>query len=374
MRALESIYLISFLLATTVAVYEYKLLQIHKKLISRYEKTRKKLYETSDIISKINDENTIYSVVLEAIVELIPNATNGSVLIYNDEDDRFYFKVVKEFHRELVNFTIKKEEAYLFNINGFRETAIINNPKEFDILNVHKETVKELQRIKALDISCTLSAPIYIDNKFIGLINIDSNIPGHTFTRNDLLLMDQIKCELELAIKNALAQNRLKYLADFDELTGLINRRSLKKEFDKEIERTKTSNLPFCLVMIDIDDFKVFNDTYGHYFGDIVLKHFSKILNNSVSEPDLVARFAGDEFIILFKEHDFHMTENKMNLIREAVLSAELDGIILRFSYGICEVKYEDNTNFDKALALADIKMYDNKKLKNLTKNLMISR
>jgi diguanylate cyclase (GGDEF)-like protein len=341
------------------------MLQNHKKLLNRYEKIRKVLHDTSERISKTNDEDEIYSVALDAIVELIPNATKGSVLLVH-KDGNFRFKVVKGFQKELENFTIKKEEVYLYKINEFKETAIINNPKEFDRIYTDKDTVEGLQKINALDISCSISAPIYIDNKLIGLINVDSDKIDHIFTEKDLELMDQIKCELELAIKNALAQNKLKYLADFDELTGLINRRTFKKEFDSEIKRKRYYKHPFCLVMIDVDNFKFLNDTYGHFFGDTVLKHFSVLLSNSIGESDVVARFAGDEFIIMFTDCSLAQAENKMKSITEIVSAAKLDEVVLKFSYGISEVVSDNYMGFDKSLTLADTKMYEHKKLKGM--------
>lgn len=363
MQKLEFVGIGLLILVTVIAIYQHKLLQNHKMLLNNYERIRQKLYETSDKISKTNDEDKIYSIVLDTIVELIPNSTNGSILLYNNEDDKLYFKACKGFDKELENFSIKRKEAYLYKINQFKETAIIHNPKEFDAMNTDKETIEGLDRINALDISCTLSGPIYADGRFIGMINVDSNIPGHVFTQKDLSLMEQIKCELELAIKNALAHNKLKYLANYDELTGLINRRKLRYEFNKEIERMKFIKKPLSLVMIDLDDFKVINDTYGHFCGDLVLKRFSEILNVSIGNSNVVARFAGDEFVILFKEHDYKMAKNKMKNIRDKILSVHIDNIPLSFSYGICEVNSE-HIDFDKAIVLADAKMYSDKKVK----------
>lgn len=363
MRITELVCGMLLIFVTTIALYQHKLLHINNKLLNNYDRIRQRLYETSEKISKTNDEDKIYSIVLDTMVDLIPNATNGSILLYNNEEEMFYFKVTKGFNRELKSLTIKKEEAYLYRVNKFKETVIIHNPEEFDRINIAKETNEKFKEINALDISCTLSAPIYADDKFIGMINVDSNIPGHSFTKKDLSLMDQIKCELELAIKNALAQNMLKYLANYDELTGLINRRKLIIEYDKEIERIKHSNKPLSLVMIDLDDFKVINDTYGHFYGDLILKKFSQVLSSLVGRSNMVARFAGDEFVILFIEHDYEMAENKMRNIRNEIMSMDLDNIRVSFCYGVCEVKTELKS-FNKALEQADEIMYSNKKLK----------
>lgn len=370
MSFFDPINLFLLVIVIAISIYEYILLRNQKKLLNRSEKIRKKLYETSEKISKTNDENEIYEIVLDTIVELIPNATNGSVLLMK-EDGEFHFKVVKGFEKDLENFTLKKEEVYLSEINDFKETAIIKNPSEFDIIHASKDTIEVLQKNNALDdISCTISAPIYIDNKLIGLINVDSSKTNYLFSQKDLDLMDQIKCELELAIKNALAQNMLKYLANYDELTGVMNRRNFKKEYENEIKNLKCNKQNLSLVMIDIDSFKCYNDTYGHFFGDKVLKHFSSILKNSVGISNVVARFAGDEFVILLKGYDLDMTKYVIKSIEKKFLSDRLDGIVLKFSYGICEICKSDNMSFEKALTLADEKMYQHKKRKISNKQL----
>jgi diguanylate cyclase (GGDEF)-like protein len=362
-RLNKSIYRILFILATIVSVGEFILLGKQKRLLYIQEKIRKKLRKTSVRISKANHEDEIYSIALEAIVGLIPNATKGSVLIL-EEDGNFHYRVVKGFHKELKNFIIKKEKAYLYKINQFRETAIIKNPQEFDRLHADKETVEGLKKIKALDIYSSISAPIYIDNELIGLINIDSDKLNHNFSENDLEITDQIKCELELAIKNALAQNKLKYLANFDELTGMMNRRTLKLEFEKEVG--KNNNRKISLVMIDLDNFKILNDSYGHYFGDRALKHFSEILGDSIRSSDLVARFAGDEFVLMLKDCDYVDATNRMRAIVQKMDMLKLDEIILKFSFGICEFVSNNKVEFDTILGIADAKMYEHKRRKSL--------
>lgn len=363
MLSIDKIYMIMLIFVAGVSIYEFVLIQHQKKILSRYENYRKILYETSEKISQTNDKDEIYTIVLDAIVLLIPNATKGSVILLG-KDGKFYFQVGKGYDKKLENITLKKEEVFLYRINEFRETAIINNPKKFDQINTDKNTIERFESINALDIYCTISAPIYINKELIGLINVDSDNRYSKFTEKDLELMNQFKCELELALKNAFAQNKLKYLANYDELTGLMNRRTLKKEFNKELDIIKISKLSFCLVMIDIDGFKFYNDTYGHYFGDVVLKKFTSILNNQVRKTDVVARFAGDEFVILFKNCDCAVAEIKMKSITEEVLSTNVDGITMSFSYGLCEVVPDNNMNFDAALTTADAKMYDHKKQK----------
>lgn len=361
MQLINLIYLSLFLILALVAIYEYWLIQNLKNDLKTIETSRNIIYETIEKMSKTDNEDEIYAITLDAAVSIIQNATTGSILLAG-EDGNFRYKVVKGFQKELENVIFRREEAYLYKLNKFKETAIISNPREFDRINTDKETIEELDKVNALDIFCTISAPIYIDNKFIGLLNVDSDKKGSIFTEKDVKLMNQIKCELEIAIKNALAQNRLKYLADFDELTGIMNRRSIKKEYDHELEKIRLDGRSFCFVMIDMDNFKCFNDTYGHYFGDVVLKHFVGLLINLVKKPDIVGRFSGDEFIIILKDCNLNMAETKMSSITKAVSAAKFEEVFLEFSYGICEVGAPGDMKFDKALALADQKMYEHKK------------
>jgi diguanylate cyclase len=92
--------------------------------------------------------------------------------------------------------------------------------------------------------------------------------------------------------------------AHTDALTGLINRRGLEKRFELERIRAKQNNLPFSVIMIDIDHFKRINDTYGHLVGDSLLRGISTILKNQLRRKDIAARYGGEEFLILLPESD----------------------------------------------------------------------
>jgi len=92
--------------------------------------------------------------------------------------------------------------------------------------------------------------------------------------------------------------------AQTDSLTGLINRRGLEKRFELERIRAKQNNLPFSIIMVDIDHFKKVNDTFGHLVGDSLLRGISKILTNQLRRNDIAARYGGEEFLILLPETD----------------------------------------------------------------------
>lgn len=92
--------------------------------------------------------------------------------------------------------------------------------------------------------------------------------------------------------------------AHTDSLTGLINRRGLEKRFELERIRAKQNNIPFSIIMLDIDHFKKVNDTYGHLVGDSLLRGISNILKKQLRRNDIAARYGGEEFLILLPESD----------------------------------------------------------------------
>lgn len=359
--------LIALLLVTiSIAINQHNIIKELIKNQEFIEKVKERLYETSEKVLNTENENEIYAAVLDAAVDLIPCGSKGSILTVDNNGD-FCYRVVKGFHNDLVGMTLKRTEVYLYVVNKFKETAIIDEPRVFDETNTDIETIEELREKNALDIYCTISAPIYIDNKLIGLLNVDCTEQSYKFTKKELNLMNLLKSELQIAIKNAFAQNKLKYLANFDELTGVMNRRRFNLELHNEIEKLKKEkDKGFCLVLIDLDKFKIINDTYGHNFGDKVLIAFSKLLRDNIKTPHTVARLSGDEFVILFRNCSMSEIEDKMKKITEILSSKKLNDINLSFSYGIYESTDYENLTFEEAMILADTRMYDCKKLKSL--------
>jgi diguanylate cyclase (GGDEF)-like protein len=101
--------------------------------------------------------------------------------------------------------------------------------------------------------------------------------------------------------------NKTRLLSITDELTQINNRRYFVKELEKEIERSKRTSRNLSLLILDIDKFKYFNDTYGHIFGDKIIQTVAKSLRETIRKIDFVARYGGDEFVIVMPETEKSM-------------------------------------------------------------------
>ena len=117
-----------------------------------------------------------------------------------------------------------------------------------------------------------------------------------------LELLKAQKSEHEKVLQLEMAKIELEKLASEDALTGLTNRRKFSQRLNEEFTRARRYRHTLSLAMIDVDNFKVINDTYGHATGDRVLKGIANILDSAVRSTDVVSRIGGDEFCIIFPE------------------------------------------------------------------------
>ena len=353
-----AIFIIVFISIIVILQY-FEIKRTNRKLLLT-EKVRNTLYQVAEKIIKVNSEEEVYTLILETAIELIPNGSKGSILLL-EEDSQFHFKILKGYSEELKKLSLKKEEVYLYKINNFSGTAIIKNPNRFDEEVIKAEKIHRMNDLEALDISCTMSTPIFIDDKLIGMINVDITSRGKSFTSEDVALMNYIKNELQLALKNSVIQSKLKFMANFDELTGLYNRRHFKQFFTKELIKIKRYKTEGCLALIDLDNFKTINDNYGHNMGDKALKLFADILRENLRKSDIYARMSGDEFVILFINCSKQNAVERLENIIKVLLEQKFEGLTLSFSYGVSLIDSELELTPDDIFGAADKEMYCDK-------------
>ena len=186
---------------------------------------------------------------------------------------------------------------------------------------------------------------------------------SHEIARNLLYIMSERVRYSNLVIADSLEmQRKYQRYATIDALTGLHNRGWLDDAFDREIKRSERDALPLSMIMIDVDNFKEYNDKYGHLAGDQVLVMVGESIRKPLRPNDLVARFGGEEFCVLLPETKLEYAVEVAERLRERVCTAspgEVDGKQLpkvTISLGVTEYRpgYELNT----MIASADVAMY----------------
>lgn len=191
-----------------------------------------------------------------------------------------------------------------------------NSDFRFDIDKMSQEEVRQIRSL--------ISAPLMEANKILGILRVDSPLPQH-FTTDDLRFLRTIADLTSIAVENAQLYQRLEELAIKDGLTGLYLRRYLMERLEEEIARGVRSKYELSFLMIDLDRFKQYNDTFGHIAGDIVLRNLAQVLVEHFSRPgDLICRYGGEEFCILLPDCPKAKAAELAEKLRQKMQSQEI--------------------------------------------------
>ncbi len=154
--------------------------------------------------------------------------------------------------------------------------------------------------------------------KCIALLSVESDTPGH-FTDKLQQTLSILVENASVAYMRAVLFKKMELLATTDGLTGLNNNRSFREKLASEFHRASRYNHNLALLLMDIDHFKSFNDTYGHPVGDLVLKEIAKCITSSIRACDFPARYGGEEFVVIVPETDLKGVMATAERIRKTI-------------------------------------------------------
>jgi len=255
-------------------------------------------------------------------------------------------------------------------------------------LNVHVGS-PDTPILAAMDVGACVGEMSIIEDRDPSAFVIASE-PTHLLEIHQSVLWDMIDASHELA-KNLLVVlservrrhnhviadsfgelRKFERHATTDALTGLSNRHTMDETFLHEINQCEQDEKPISLVMIDVDNFKVLNDLFGHMAGDRALSAVASILKHQFGPRDLVVRYGGDEFAVLLPEVDVELAFSIANRVREAVCGTTGDGsdslirVPVNISMGVAE--FEAGSNLTKLIRAADAALY---RAKNAGRNVV---
>ncbi len=204
-----------------------------------------------------------------------------------------------------------------------------------------------------------LCVPMIAQGEMLGVISVTSESPIHGSERSNIIAA----CEsISMALANLKLQETLRIQSLRDPLTGLFNRRYLEASFERELQRASRRGIPLSVLMLDIDHFKHFNDSFGHEAGDALLAHFGMMLGKVVRNEDISCRYGGEEFTILMPEADVELARVRAEQICAAVraMDAQFHNLSLgRVTVSIGVAAYpEHGQTPDELLRNADNALY----------------
>lgn len=254
---------------------------------SAKERLRKyhELYEMANQFTNTLETQEIITLVIKTIKDIIKT---GTIRIANPDDESIFTEWVR------------KQEVPLF------------------IENLEKDYRFPKGTTRAMAIRSAMVVPLWNEHKVHAFIEITSSQPL-AYLEEDLRMVLIIADIASLAITNAALFARKQELVVVDGLTGVFNRRYFMEILDEELRRAKRYEIDCALLMIDIDYFKHYNDTYGHLEGDSILKKVSTAFTENLRETDVIARYGGEEFAVLLSMVSLENAYRKAEQLREHV-------------------------------------------------------
>lgn len=227
-------------------------------------------------------------------------------------------------------------------------------------------------QLNELGITAILVVPIVMFNENVGTFLLRIVRKGGAFSQREVDFCSIVSEAASNAIERAdlfetiqKTNRSLERLATTDALTGLHNRRYFISRLEEEIARSVRYFVPMCCLLVDVDHFKLVNDTHGHLIGDQVLKGVATRITETVRANDVVARYGGEEFVILLPQTELAGALNQSQRILERVSSGTYEGLpddsVMTVSIGIAVHRTKEAISTDELIKKADVALYEAK-------------
>jgi diguanylate cyclase (GGDEF)-like protein len=211
--------------------------------------------------------------------------------------------------------------------------------------------------------SSFISFPIIFGDRRLAVMNFTDRVGGGSFSQRDLELLQTLSTQIAVVIDNSRLKDRTSLLEQrsiTDSLTGLLNRGYIEERLIEEMNRASRYGLPMSLLMLDVDDFKSYNDRFGHPAGDVALKMVAQVLKDTLRAADVAARYGGEEFAILLPQTPESEAAAIAERIRYRVEMTPFPHRAVTVSIGIAgyQTDYREPRDW---ISAADIALYDAK-------------
>lgn len=324
--------------------------RFHARLIKHMEESLLETRQSLNLITGILRVQKTISRELdfERLLELIGDTLLetfrfqlGELELWEPEENRLVHQVTWNMNGP--GQALSRHLQILLDVEREIELFQAGAPVVMDALRKHPLVLNH-RLVEILGLRFAILLPLFAGDERVGLLKLYYGHP-EVISPMRLAWLEELSSLMASAILNAREHTRVFELATKDGLTSLHNRRYFEEQFNLELARTRRTGAPLCLLMLDVDHFKTYNDRNGHVAGDKVLVQVARLVKQGIRSVDLIARYGGEEFIVLLTGADLAVGRSVAEKIRSAV--AEFDfpqgegqpGGRLTVSVGVAELK-----------------------------------
>jgi diguanylate cyclase (GGDEF)-like protein len=238
-----------------------------------------------------------YDAILRMSADLL-RAERGSLLLFDETSNELAVKAAVGPRAEVAR------EARVALGEGVAGSVLVDG-RPLVVRDVESTGHRPAPAERSYKTKSFISYPISIGGRKVGVLNVTDKAGGESYDDIDLSLIESIAPQMAMALDRAEWQekaNQFQLMSITDPLTGMLNRRYLIERLAEELKRSKRQEYPMSFMMIDIDDFKLYNDRNGHQAGDLALEMTAQCLKSALRAADVASRYGGEEFCILLPQ------------------------------------------------------------------------
>jgi diguanylate cyclase (GGDEF)-like protein len=213
------------------------------------------------------------------------------------------------------------------------------------------------------NISPLAAVPLIYQERFMGVLLVRSDDSARIWQENEILLLRTVADQVTVAVNHARLFAQMQEQALTDGLTGCFNRRSFEMQLERDLHLATRMRQPLSLIMLDVDKFKLVNDTYGHDAGDTALRTLAEVLREELRGVDTAARYGGEEFAVILPQADLDGALIVAERLRKRIEETEMPGIgHITASLGVATFPFHASSR-DSLVTTADRALYQAKHL-----------
>lgn len=291
-------------------------------------------------------------------LEKMVTAESYSLLIVEGDEAQLHIRSEKP---GFVTHLGEIKETLLASWEALNQKQLHPEKLKIDFQTEHMEKQKASSSDSLLSSLCI---PLLVQTRIIGLMHVTNTTPA-AFDHDTLHLLNILADHIAIILVNASRHRHVQVLASTDGLTGLFNYRTLHERLRHEFDRSNRYGSPLSFIMLDIDLFKKVNDAYGHTQGDAVLRKVADILRESTRDVDLLARYGGDEFVVILPEtqprNGAHLAERIRSAIQKHTFHITDTDIHITISLGVATYPHPEVKGPEDLIDRADRALYEAK-------------